>query len=82
MGAVREVPGWEPPASFDSFAVERPLGAGGMGHVYLGRDTMLDRLVALKFIAQANPSEEMKQRFIIEARSIAKLAHPSIRASL
>ncbi len=76
--AVREGLGWEPPASFDSFAVERPLGAGGMGHVYLGRDVMLDRAVALKFIASSKPSDESKQRFLLEARSIAKLAHPNV----
>ena len=68
----------EPPKTFDSFEVERPLGVGGMGHVYLGRDTMLDRLVALKFIASDSPSPEARKRFVIEARAIAKLAHPNV----
>ncbi len=76
--AVRTTPWWEPPKAFDSFEVERPLGLGGMGRVYLGRDTMLDRLVALKFIAAAQPSPEARQRFLLEARSIAKLAHPNV----
>ncbi len=78
MQSAREIPAWEPPATFDSFVVERPLGSGGMGHVYLGRDVMLDRAVALKFIASSKPSEEAKQRFLLEARSIAKLAHPNV----
>ncbi len=69
---------WEPPKSFDSFEVEGPLGVGGMGHVYLGRDVMLDRRVALKFIAADTPSREARKRFVLEARAIAKLAHPNV----
>lgn len=69
---------WEPPKTFDSFEIERPLGLGGMGHVYLGRDTMLERRVALKFIASDSPTPEARRRFIIEARAIAKLAHPNV----
>jgi serine/threonine protein kinase len=76
--ASRTAAFWDPPKAFDSFEVERPLGLGGMGRVYLGRDTMLDRLVALKFIAAAQPSPESRQRFLLEARSIAKLAHPNV----
>ena len=37
-----DVDRWEPPAAFDQFAVLEPLGRGGMGHVYLGRDAGLD----------------------------------------
>ena len=36
------------PCDFGNFALERELGHGGMGGVYLGRDKMLDRPVAIK----------------------------------
>jgi eukaryotic-like serine/threonine-protein kinase len=78
MGEPGREGGWTPPSTFDSFRIERPLGVGGMGHVYLGRDTMLDRRVALKFIASDTPSPEARERFLIEARAIAKLLHPNV----
>jgi eukaryotic-like serine/threonine-protein kinase len=67
-----------PPASFDQFVIERVLGSGGMGHVYLARDTGLDRQVALKFISSADPSPAARGRFMVEARAIAKLTHPNV----
>lgn len=69
---------WVPPTEFDGFHVIRPLGRGGMGRVYLGRDTLLDRRVALKFIAGNNPDRVAKERFLIEARAIARLSHPNV----
>jgi eukaryotic-like serine/threonine-protein kinase len=83
-----------PPPAFDGFHVERPLGRGGMGHVYLGRDTDLDRPVALKFVSthiarpgdSARPMDPTKpdegpkvlERFRREARAIARLTHPNV----
>jgi len=55
------------------------LGAGGMGEVYLARDTRLDRKVAIKVLPAhlaANP--ERCQRFEREARAISSLSHPNI----
>ena len=49
------------------------IGAGGMGQVWKGRDTRLDRIVAIK-IASANFTE----RFATEARAIAALNHANI----
>lgn len=73
--------GWcGPPDSFDQFVVERAIGKGGMGHVYLGRDTTLDRRVALKFISAEHPSPQARGRFLVEARAIAKLSHPNVVA--
>ncbi|CAN5374266.1 hypothetical protein BH09MYX1_BH09MYX1_03630 [soil metagenome] len=69
---------WSPPAEFDEFVIERPLGRGGMGLVFLGRDVALDRRVALKFIAQENPSASARERFVSEARAIAKLSHRNV----
>jgi len=50
-----------------------PLGAGGMGEVWKARDTRLDRFVAIK-----TSKEAFNERFLQEARTIAKLDHPHI----
>ena len=69
-----------PPTSFDGFVVDRVLGKGGMGDVYLGRDTTLDRQVALKFISAPEPSPQARGRFLVKARAVAKLCHPNVVA--
>src|ERR1039457_2687506 len=54
-------------------------GAGGMGEVYRGRDTRLDRTVAIKILpAHLSDNPEAKQRFDREARAISSLNHPNI----
>ena len=55
------------------YEVLAPLGAGGMGEVYKGRDTRLDRFVAIKV-----SSKQFSERFTREARAIAMLNHPNI----
>ena len=57
------------------------IGAGGMGEVYKGRDTRLDRSVAIKVLPphlSANP--DFKLRFEREARAISAISHPHICA--
>jgi serine/threonine protein kinase/pimeloyl-ACP methyl ester carboxylesterase/hemoglobin-like flavoprotein len=49
-----------------------------MGTVYLGHDDMLDRSVALKFLAAADPEPSARDRFLVEARAIARLQHPNV----
>ncbi|MEZ5388054.1 MAG: protein kinase [Prosthecobacter sp.] len=57
------------------------LGIGGMGAVYLARQTALDRWEAIKLLpASASLNDEDAGRFITEARSMAKLIHPHIAA--
>jgi serine/threonine protein kinase len=61
------------------YEVISSAGAGGMGEVYRGRDTRLDRTVAIKILPEhlaSNP--EAKQRFDREARAISSLNHPNI----
>lgn len=69
----------KPGANFKQYEVQSKLGSGGMGEVYLARDRQLDRLVALKFIpANLLADEEVRRRFIQEARAAARLNHPNI----
>ena len=68
------------PAFVDGrYVVERLLGNGGMAQVYLTRDEILDRHVALKVLRdQYAEDDEFIQRFRREARSAASLSHPNI----
>ena len=57
------------------------LGAGGMGEVYRGRDTRLDRVVAIKVLPEhRSSSPQVRERFEREARAISSLSHPHICA--
>src|SRR5262249_2186010 len=69
---------WAPPAELDGFRVVRQLGQGGMGTVYLGHADLLERPVALKFLASGDPTMPARERFRIEARAIARLQHPNV----
>jgi serine/threonine protein kinase len=55
------------------------IGAGGMGEVYKARDTLLDRIVAIKVLpAHLADRPELRDRFERESRTIASLNHPHI----
>ncbi len=61
------------------FQIEKLLGSGAFGNVYLAHDPQLDRLVAIKVAKLgALASEEDRRRFLREARAAAQLRHPHI----
>ena len=61
------------------YKIERLLGAGGMGEVYLAFDEKLRRKVALKILpAEFVSNDERVKRFELEARAISSLNHPGI----
>ena len=62
-----------------NFLLERELGSGGMGGVYMGRDKMLDRPVAVKvMLREYGEDAEFVEKFKKEAQAAAKLIHPNI----
>jgi eukaryotic-like serine/threonine-protein kinase len=61
------------------YSLQRELGRGGMGIVYLARDVQLDRDVAIKVLpAHLAQTAESRERFVREARTAAGLSHPHI----
>ncbi len=63
------------------YVIERTLGQGGMGTVFLARDVTLDRNVAIKVVLpEMGTSPELRERFALEARTVARLRHPNIVA--
>jgi serine/threonine-protein kinase len=67
------------PTRIGRYEVQRRLGAGGMGALYLARDPQLDRLVAIKLLKEELQDDSgLRERFIREARSVARLRHGNI----
>src|SRR5215475_1656420 len=64
---------------FDRYEIISPLGAGGMGEVYLARDMRLERKVALKLLLDERTKDDQRVlRFEQEARAASALNHPNI----
>src|SRR3954465_10491545 len=77
--SIRGTSGWSPGSEFAGFRIERTLGHGGMGIVYLAREVRLDRLVALKVVrTQPAGDQRCRARFREEARTAASIEHPRV----
>jgi eukaryotic-like serine/threonine-protein kinase len=69
----------DPGTNIGPYKVLESLGAGGMGEVYLARDTRLGRKIALKFLSlDFTKDEERVRRFQQEARAASALNHPNL----
>ncbi|HEV8266019.1 MAG TPA: serine/threonine-protein kinase [Gemmatimonadales bacterium] len=60
------------------YSLDRELGRGGMGIVYLARDLRLERVIAVKLLPPDRARDAARGRFLREARTAAQLSHPHI----
>jgi tRNA A-37 threonylcarbamoyl transferase component Bud32 len=70
-----------PVTHVDRYEIEKTLGRGAMGIVYLARDPLIDRRVALKTLrldVDAEIADEFRERFLREAQAAGRLNHPGI----
>ncbi|MBN1946328.1 MAG: serine/threonine protein kinase [Bradymonadales bacterium] len=64
---------------FGDYVIQKVLGQGGMGSVYLARHTSIDQSVAIKVLHPSSAEDiELVKRFNREAKAIARLSHPNI----
>jgi eukaryotic-like serine/threonine-protein kinase len=67
------------PKTIGPYVIERQIGRGGMGHVYLAYDDRLHRRVAIKTLVRESGGSTSAEHLILrEARAIARLSHPNI----
>ncbi|MCB1097380.1 MAG: protein kinase [Verrucomicrobiae bacterium] len=92
LQGISELPGSGSPSSLTSKTIDAAdvaaafpkleglvkVGGGGMGTVFRARQPGLDRTVALKILTAGSPSPEFHERFLREARAMARLSHPDI----
>jgi serine/threonine-protein kinase len=63
----------------DRYELVKPLASGGMAHVWIGRDRLLGRPVAVKILREEYTSQpDFQERFLKEAQAIARLSHPNL----
>ncbi|MCI0360884.1 MAG: serine/threonine protein kinase [Planctomycetaceae bacterium] len=68
-----------PAPTFGKFEIVQPVGSGAFGMVYLARDRVLNRQVALKLARTSVLADpDLKSRFMREAEALARLSHPGI----
>lgn len=75
---ARTGPGKAHPEMIAEFRLLAPLGSGGMGDVYLGHDTLLDRPVAVKLLHAGDPGDPGGASALGEARAAARIQHPNV----
>jgi len=68
----------EPGTQVGRYEIQRRLGRGGMGTVYVAHDPVLGRMVAIKMFAGDLDVPDARERFAREARAAAALSHPNI----
>lgn len=74
-----EGPGSARDMEVDRYETRGELGSGGMGVLFLARDTLRDRLVALKVMADSHANDPRERdRFLGEAQLVAPLSHPNV----
>jgi len=66
------------PSSIHRYEIESRIGEGGMGALYLARDPVLDRQVAIKLLREGFDNPDLRERFVREAKSAARLTHVNI----
>ena len=66
------------PSTIHRYEIERRIGEGGMGSLYLARDPILDRQVAIKVLREGFDNPDLRERFVREAKSAARLTHVNI----
>src|SRR5262249_34244802 len=66
------------PETIGRYKIERLLGRGGMGSVYLAHDPQLDRPIALKIPNFGVDERILTERFLREARAAGRVRHPNI----
>jgi len=66
------------PSTIARYKILKRLGEGGMGSLYLARDPAADRLIAIKLLREDVESDELRERFMREAKAVGKLKHQNI----
>ena len=66
------------PSTIHRYEIEGRIGEGGMGTLYLARDPVLDRQVAIKLLREGFDNADLRERFVREAKSAARLTHVNI----